>query len=92
MKKRIVFPVLYIAMILFITMGVRNQSLSTGSISFDLFRAVRIRNYSGIAFNILLFIPQGYLLSDLFRRKWLSFIIALLISFAIETLQLVNYN
>ena len=74
-------------MILFITMGVREQSLSTGSISLDIFRAVRIKNYSGIAFNILLFIPLGYLLPDLFRRKWLSFLIALLISFAVETLQ-----
>ena len=85
--KRRVAVIAYVAMILFITMGVREQSLSMGSISLDLFRAVRIKNYSGLAFNIALFIPLGYLLSDLFRRKWLSFLIALLISFAVETLQ-----
>lgn len=74
-------------MILFITMGVREQSLSTGSISLDLLRAVRLKNYSGIIFNIALFIPLGYLLSDLLCRNWLSVFLALLISLSVETLQ-----
>ena len=85
--KKLIQIIAYLSMILYITLGIRGERLTTGFINTTLFRSLHFKNYNGIILNIALFIPLGYFLTDLIKKKWIAILIAIFISLAIETLQ-----
>ncbi len=87
--KKGVFLILYLTIIVFITVLIREWSFTRGALSVTPFRMIDRKNYAGILLNIALFIPLGFFLADIFHKKCLSFLNALFISLAIE---LIQYN
>ena len=87
--RYVFFPVLYLLFILFITLVTRAPSL-VGSVRIIPFWSYLKRKYWKQALlNIVLFIPMGYFLSALFKKRW-ACLLAAVISLMIEVLQYVT--
>lgn len=88
----ITLPILYFIMILFITVIIRNPNLNR-MINIKTFRGLALaidgdKNQSRqILYNVLLYIPMGYLLVRLTENFKESFIIAFFVTLFLETIQ-----
>lgn len=94
-KKQCLWVIIYISCILYITILSRTKSLNyiVKPIPFwsfiDWFRGNWARGVS-IALNVVLFIPLGYLLSGLWKSKRVPVITCLVVTIAIEIVQLIT--
>lgn len=94
-KKKCLWVILYISCIFYITVLSRTKSLNyiVKPIPFwsfiDWFKGNWARGIS-IALNVILFIPLGYLLSELWKSKRVPVIMCLVVTIAIEIVQLIT--